>query len=100
MTGNKSVTAHFTSCANPPAKKASSNYPTLQAAYQAAGDEDIQVQAVLLEETLLFNQDKSVRITGGHDCEFSGNGSRTFVKGAMRVSNGNVRVDNLSIMAQ
>lgn len=70
-------------------------YSTLQGAYDAALDEEIiQAPAVIFTENLNINQNKTVTLEGGYDCDFTANTGNTELKGTMTISGGTVKVKN------
>ncbi|MDO8335357.1 MAG: S8 family peptidase, partial [Candidatus Saccharibacteria bacterium] len=75
---------------------AGTEYPTLQEAYYTAVTGDtIQSQMGILNEALIFNQNKSVSIYGGYDCSYTENIDRdTTLSGTMTISNGTVTIGN------
>jgi subtilisin family serine protease len=79
------------SCPNLPVRilSTSSEYPSLQAAYIAAGSGDtIMSHAVVFVEDPDFNLNKSVNISGGYDCNYTDNPGYTTLNGTMTVTSG------------
>lgn len=62
------------------------------------GSSEIRVQAVTLSENMLFNQNKTITLTGGYDATFSAvGGTMTTVQGSLTISGGAVTVSNIVI---
>lgn len=71
-------------------------YSSLGAAYNAAvSGNAIEVQAVTLTESPVFNRLISVTIQGGYDNSFTIDNGNTVASGQMTISNGMVIVNNL-----
>ena len=79
----------------PPVKIAGTSqyYPTLQSAYDAVLHLDtIQSQALILTENLNINQDKSVILEGGYDCDYTANTGVTTINGNITFNDGSVTI--------
>jgi len=86
------------SCSNLPVRGTGGSYSTLQYAYDVALDGDtIQSQAVVVGSDLNFNQNISVTIKGGYDCDYSTNDQQSIVNGPITVRNGTVTIENVII---
>lgn len=73
-------------------------FPTVQAAYDAAGDgETIQSQEVTFTENVNINLNKSVILDGGYNCDYSSQTGTTILKGIMTMSNGTTTIGSFSI---
>jgi hypothetical protein len=73
-------------------------YTSLQAAYDAAASGNtIQSRSAAFEETVLFNRPVTVSLTGGYDSTFAPGSTPTMIKGALRISDGKVKVGNLKL---
>jgi subtilisin family serine protease len=102
LTGGRinAVNAMSASCSNPAVRNMDtlSPYPTLDAAYNAAsGEESIQAHMSTFTEDLNFNQNKSVTIKGGYDCDYLDNTEVTTVNGSMTISNGVVTIEDVTL---
>lgn len=91
------------SCSNLPVRNLNtlSQFPTLQAAYDAAvNGNTIQLQMRVFPETLSFNQGKSVTIMGGYDCEYLNNPGVTTIYGNMTISVGILTIQSGTVEIQ
>jgi hypothetical protein len=71
---------------------------TLQEAYDICSDGGtIQAQALVFNENVLFDHNISVKLEGGYDPDYQGNTSYTTIDGSMRVTEGEVVVENIVI---
>lgn len=61
------------------------------------GSNEIRVQAVTLTENLLFDQNRTLTLSGGYDESFSIVGGMTVVSGSLTVSGGTVTISNIVI---
>jgi len=79
-----------TSCSSSPAKIAGTSYPTIQAAYIAAGSGDtIKCLGTRITENLTMNRDIAVTLEGGYNCEYTMNaGTTTPMKGMLTTTTG------------
>ncbi len=88
-------------CANPPARIAGPvpvYYPSIQAAYNAAGSSDtIQAHEAAFAGDLNINLNKSVAIVGGYDCDYTTITGISSINGTLNISNGNVSIENLTM---
>jgi len=100
MGADKSVTANFVTCPNPGVRRGSgppAYYSTLQGAFNAAVDGDIDCQGISFAEDLVFNVNNTVTIKGGYDCNYSSKSKVTVIQGSLVIMNGKVNIDNLII---
>jgi subtilisin family serine protease len=84
-------------CPNLPARilATGSEYPTLQTAYNAAVEGDtIQSQAVFFNGDLYINQNKSVTLEGGYDCDYTTAPGDSTLIGTIFISDGTVTIQN------
>ncbi|MBI4849200.1 MAG: thrombospondin type 3 repeat-containing protein [Nitrospirae bacterium] len=73
-------------------------FSTLQTAYTAAGEGDtLQLQAGALAESPNINLGKSVILSGGYNCGYTGITGKTMINGKLTISNGKVTIGNLKI---
>jgi hypothetical protein len=98
MTKTGYVTVSGT-CINPPymIQGITCSYPTIQAAYEAMGDETMQLQALEFTGGLVLDQSKTVTLQGGFGCDFTSNPGYTIVSGKLTIEDGTVTIDNLII---
>jgi hypothetical protein len=74
-------------------------FSTLQAAYSAAVHGDIiQSRALEFTEDISVNQNMSVTISGGYNCDYSNNAGQTILNGTMTISNGTTAIENFQIL--
>ena len=74
------------------------NYPSLQAAYDAAAGSDlIQVQAAVLAESPLFSRPVAITLKGGYDNNFAAVTGSTLVQGTLTIQAGTVTIDNVTV---
>lgn len=97
MNGATSVTATFS--VHPPVNLDTAYYPLINDAYEKAiSGASINIQAVDLTESPVFNKSKDVTLKGGFDGKFASNkGYISALSGVMRISSGTVRVENVVI---
>jgi len=91
------------SCSNLPVRNLNtlSQFPTLQAAYNAAfHGNTVQTQMQVFPETLSFNQGKSVTIMGGYDCDYLNNSGVTTISGNMTISDGMLTIQSGTVEIQ
>ncbi len=73
----------------------STEYKSLQDAYDAAGNGNIiQSQATRFMEDLDIDINKSVTLEGGYNCDYTAVNGKTTLNGTMTISNGTVTVGN------
>lgn len=73
-------------------------FTSLQAAFDGTLDGDvIQSQALSFNEDLIFNRALTVTLQGGYDAAYLGNGQLTTINGALRVSDGTVKLEQLRL---
>ncbi|GBD97969.1 MAG TPA: hypothetical protein ENG83_12160 [Nitrospirae bacterium] len=73
-------------------------YNTLQAAYNAAGNNEIiQSQGLIFTEDLNFNLNKSVTLNGGLNCNYSAVNGTTTINGTMTISDGTVTAEGFEL---
>jgi hypothetical protein len=100
MSIGRNVTANFTTCSTAAVKRGSvspSFFTTLQAAFNAAMDGDIDCQGVVFTENPVFNVNRTVTIKGGYDCSYTSNARATVLQGTLTISSGSVSVEKLVI---
>ena len=73
------------------------SYPTIQAAYEAMGNETMQIQAMEFTGGLVLDQSTTVTLQGGFGCDFTSIPGYTIVSDKLTVSDGMVTIDNLII---
>jgi hypothetical protein len=74
------------------------HYPTIQAAYNAAGDQTIQMESIEFTEDLILSGTKSVALQGGYyGCDYSTLNGFTTTHGTMTIGGGTVTVASLII---
>jgi alkaline phosphatase len=74
-------------------------FSSLQAAYSAAVHGDIiQSRAMEFTEDVSVNQNMSVTIRGGYNCDYSNNEGQTILNGTMTISNGTTAIENVQIL--
>jgi hypothetical protein len=74
-------------------------YATLQGAYDAAANNDLlMVRAATLPEDVLLDDDKSIRIYGGYNSDFSYPAGVTEIDGSLTIARGALTVEDLVIM--
>lgn len=97
MNGATSVTATFS--IHPPVNLDTAYYPLISDAYEKAiSGAAINIQAVDLTESPVFNKSKDITLKGGFDGKFASNkGYISSLSGVMRISSGTVRVENMVI---
>ncbi len=94
------VTALFNVCSHDPARnsQAALEYISLQDAYNAAADGNtIQSHETAITENLNIDIDKSVTISGGYDCSYTGKTGVTTLNGNMTITNGTLNIEDLII---
>jgi len=75
------------------------HYPTIQAAYNAATDQTVQMESVEFTEDLTLSGNKSVTLQGGYyGCDYSTLSGFSTTHGTMTISAGTVTIDKLIIM--
>jgi parallel beta-helix repeat protein len=88
-----------TECTNPDIRigdVSPAYYSSIQDAYIAAGDGDtIKIRHAIYDDSPVFNEDKSVILEGGYDCDFINNTGETILSGTFTVSNGAITVKNI-----
>ena len=87
-------------CLNDPVRieRTGLTYPTLQEAYDDAEYGDIvQSQDTVFIEQLNIDQDKSVNIEGGYNCDYSAVTGETVQIGNMTISDGTLTLANFSL---
>jgi DNA-binding beta-propeller fold protein YncE len=97
MDADKNTAAEFEQCLSPVriVRQVPVYYPTLQEAYDAAGDgETVQSQAVGITESLIADINKSVTFDGGYDCSYTTNAGNTTLNGALTINNGTITIRN------
>jgi len=98
---SKNLDVTIASCPNSPVDLGGWRQTSIQTAYDNAVDgEIIKVQAsdTFVTENLVFDQNKSVTLRGGYDCNFSINPvSSRMSSGSLKISNGSVTIENLII---
>ena len=98
MDFNKSATGTFNYFPAHIFGAAPGNYPSLQAAYNAAAASDlIQVQAAVLAESPLFSRPVAVTIKGGYDNNFTAVTGSTLVQGTLTIQSGTITIDNVTV---
>ncbi|NJD91196.1 MAG: PKD domain-containing protein [Geobacter sp.] len=85
------------SCGSP-ARIGSSDYPTVQAAYDAAVDGDtILILGIDITESLIAGGTKSITLDGGYLCGFTDNQDKTILHGAPHIATGTVKLKNIRV---
>ncbi len=80
---------------NPVVRIGTTPYPSLQSAYDAAGEGDIiQSQDTSLTGDLIINRNISVTLHGGYKCDYSTQTGKTILNGNMTVSDGIITIEN------
>ncbi len=75
-----------------------SYYTGIQDAYDAAQNGDnIQGRDIEFYEDLLIEQDKSVHIEGGFNCDYSSNTGFSIIRGSMRIIGEGIIIDRVKI---
>jgi hypothetical protein len=90
----------YNTCANLPVRinNAAPGYAKIRDAYYAASAEQIMgIQETVILENLFFNSAKTLKISGGYDCEFGGNSGYSTLRGNLVISSGTVIVDRIII---
>jgi hypothetical protein len=73
-------------------------YKSLQLAYNnAAINDTVQVQAVILEESPVLNRKIGITIKGGYDSLFSTTSGTTKIHGKLTIQSGTVIVNGITI---
>jgi Protein of unknown function (DUF1566)/Putative Ig domain len=94
----KTITVTNAACANEPVRTAVHLIPfaDIPSAYALAVDGEIlQLQSLDFSGNLSFDRNIRVSLLGGYDCDYTGNTAMTGLIGAMRVSGGTAKVENL-----
>jgi hypothetical protein len=87
-------------CADSPVRigETTVHYPTIQAAYNAASDQTVQMESIEFTEDLTLSGNKSVTLQGGYyGCDYSTLNGFTTTHGTMTISGGTVTVASLII---
>jgi PKD repeat protein len=87
-------------CSNGPFKIGStiySEYPTVQAVYNAMGDATLQIQAQTFGGNLLLDQPKTIKLQGGYDCNFTSNPGVTIINDKMTIKDGKAMIEKIII---
>jgi PKD repeat protein len=74
-----------------------SEYPTVQAVYEAMGDATLQIQAQAFGGNLLLDQTKTIKLQGGYDCGFTSNAGESILSDKLTIQHGKVTIDKLII---
>lgn len=103
ITDNTSVTALFAemplaSCSANPVYLGGTLHPSIQAAYNAAVDNDIiKLLAIDFTESFTANRPIAVTINGGYKCSFESNPMETVIHGDPDIDAGDVTLTNITI---
>ena len=83
-------------CANPPVRIAGFyDYQGLGESYNTSIDGDIiQAQSGRFSEDLVVDQNKSITLRSGYDCNYYTNTGETRINGNVIMSNGNIILDS------
>jgi hypothetical protein len=87
-------------CSNGPFKIGStiySEYPTVQAMYEAMGDATLLMQAQTFGGDLTLDQNKTIELQGGYDCGFTSNAGESILSDKLTIQHGEVTVDKIII---
>jgi PKD repeat protein len=74
------------------------DYPTLQEACDTLADDDLaQMHAFVFSEDIVFQNNVSVILKGGYNCDYSSNPGFTTISGSLTIKAGTITVDKLII---
>ena len=98
VTMNSDITATATFGVHPPVNLGTSNYSIINDAYAAAENGNvINIRAVELTESPVFNRPAKVTLKGGFDGTFTSNSGYTTLHGSMKISAGSVTFEKIVI---
>jgi hypothetical protein len=87
-------------CADYPVRiqETTSHYPTIQAAYNAANGQTVQMESIEFTEDLSLNSGHIVKLQGGYyGCDYSSISGFTTVHGKVTIGSGTVTIASLII---
>jgi hypothetical protein len=71
-------------------------YPTIQDAYNARANGDtVQLHAVDFNENLTLQNNTTVKLQGGFDCDYSSNPGFTSISGKIMINGGTITLDGV-----